>query len=81
VPWSWKSRAIPLLNFPYRQYGLYRASVPVQGCTLTYFFFICRSIRCHIPEDLHLLQHRFDNVTSPCLFHVPQLSLCSYSPS
>ena len=27
VPWSWKSRAIPL--FPYRPYGLYRASVPV----------------------------------------------------
>jgi hypothetical protein len=32
VPWSWKSRAIPLL--PYRPYGLYRASVPVQRCTL-----------------------------------------------
>jgi hypothetical protein len=28
VPWSWKSRAIPLL--PYEPYGLYRASVPVQ---------------------------------------------------
>jgi hypothetical protein len=32
VPWSWKSRAVPLL--PYGPYGLYRASVPVQGCTL-----------------------------------------------
>jgi len=32
VPWSRKSRAIPLL--PYRLYGLYRSSVPVQGCTL-----------------------------------------------
>ena len=32
VSWSWKSRAIPLL--PYGPYGLYRASVPVQGCTL-----------------------------------------------
>jgi hypothetical protein len=32
VPWSWKSRAIPLP--PYGMYGLYRASVPVQGCTL-----------------------------------------------
>jgi hypothetical protein len=32
VPWSWKSRAIPLL--PYGQYGLYKTSVPVQGCTL-----------------------------------------------
>jgi hypothetical protein len=35
VPWSWKSRAIPLL--PYRPYGLYRASVPVQGCTLAFY--------------------------------------------
>ena len=32
VPWSRKSRAIPLL--PHGPYGLYRASVPVQGCTL-----------------------------------------------
>jgi len=34
VPWSWKSRAIPLI--PYGPYGLYRASVPVQVCTLPY---------------------------------------------
>ena len=34
VPWSRKGRAIPLLP-PYEQYGLYRASVPVQGCTLS----------------------------------------------
>jgi len=33
VPWLWKSRAIPLLP-PYGPYGLCRASVPVQGCTL-----------------------------------------------
>ena len=32
--WSWECRAIPLLS--YRPYGLYRASVPVQGCTLPY---------------------------------------------
>ena len=32
VPWSWKSRAISLL--PYGTYGLYRASVPVQGWPL-----------------------------------------------
>ena len=32
VPWSWKGRAIPLLH--YRPYGIYRSSVPVQGCTL-----------------------------------------------
>jgi len=35
VPWSRKDRTI--LLFPYRPYGLYRASVPVQGCTLIYF--------------------------------------------
>jgi len=35
VPWSRKSRAIPCS--PYGSYGLYRASVPVQGCTLPYF--------------------------------------------
>jgi hypothetical protein len=34
VPWSWKSKAIPLL--PLWAVGLYRASVPVQGCTLPY---------------------------------------------
>jgi len=34
VPWSRKSRAIAL---PYGPYGLYRASVPVQGCTLPFF--------------------------------------------
>ena len=34
VPWSWKSRAIPLP--PYGLYGLYRASVFVQGCTLPF---------------------------------------------
>jgi hypothetical protein len=29
-------RAIPLL--PYGPYGLYRASVPIQGCTLLFFY-------------------------------------------
>jgi len=32
VPWSRKSRGIAL----YMPYGMYRASVPVQGCTLPY---------------------------------------------
>ena len=32
VPWSRKSRVIPL--FPYGPYGLYRGSVPEQGCIL-----------------------------------------------
>ena len=35
VLWSRKSRAIPLPP-PYEPYGLYRASVPVQGCTFPY---------------------------------------------
>jgi hypothetical protein len=34
VPWSRKSRAIPLPPSPREPYGLYKASVPVQGCTL-----------------------------------------------
>jgi len=34
VPWSLRGKAIPLL--PYGPYGLYKASVPVQGCTLTF---------------------------------------------
>jgi len=37
VPWSWKSRAIPVP--PYGPYGLYRASVPVQGWPLPFFYF------------------------------------------
>jgi hypothetical protein len=35
VLWSWKGRAM-YLYFCYGPYGLYRASVPVQGCTLPY---------------------------------------------
>ena len=35
VPWSSKSRAIPL--HPYGPYGLYRASVPVQGAIYLLF--------------------------------------------
>jgi len=35
VSWSIKSRATPLLL--YGPYGLYRASVSVQGCTLPFF--------------------------------------------
>ena len=37
VPWSWKGRAIPLP--PYGLYGLYRASVPLQGCNLPFLHF------------------------------------------
>ena len=46
VPWSRKSRAIPLLL--YGPYGLYRASVPVQGCTLPYLLHpICTCVSCY----------------------------------
>ena len=38
VPWSRKSRAIRL--HPYGPYDLYRASVPVQGCTLTFSMYM-----------------------------------------
>ena len=38
VPWSRMSRAIPLL--PYESYGLYRASVPVQGCAVPFLPYI-----------------------------------------
>ena len=60
VPWSRKSRAIPLLTLwavqpvqslsactvelylysSYGPYGLYRASVPLQGCTLPFYYFM-----------------------------------------
>jgi len=36
VPWSRKRRA---LYSPYGLYGLYRASVPVQWCTLSFTFY------------------------------------------
>ena len=38
VPWPRKSRAILLV--PYRLYGLYRVSVPVQWCTLPTLLFL-----------------------------------------
>ena len=38
VPWSRKIRAIPLL--PHGPYGLYRATVPVQGA-LYLFYLLC----------------------------------------
>jgi hypothetical protein len=58
VPWSRKSRAIPLL--PYGPYGLYRASVPVQRCTLPlrYIWIIISTCSCSgmewilLPQDI-----------------------------
>ena len=42
LPWSWNSRAIPLL--PLWAYGLYRASVPVQGCNLPFFLKVLTAV-------------------------------------
>jgi hypothetical protein len=47
VPWSRKGRAIPLL---YGSYGLYRDSVPVQGCTLP----IC--LHKNVPGSLNSME-------------------------
>ena len=41
VLWSRKSRAIPLPPPSYGPYGLYRASVPVEGCTFTLCVCVC----------------------------------------
>jgi hypothetical protein len=37
VPWSRKGRTVPLQPPPYGPYSLYKASVPVQGCTLPFY--------------------------------------------
>jgi len=52
VPWSRKSRGIPL----HGPYGLYRASVPVQGCTLYLVYFVSRKVQ-KIHDSSHL-SHR-----------------------
>ena len=51
VPRSRKSRAIPLP--PYGLHSLYRASVPVQGCTLPYLFTLWHPI-CRFLDPLGL---------------------------
>ena len=55
VPWSSKSKAIPLL--PLWAVGLYRASVPVQGCTsyiyiYTYIFYLFKSYLMTLPVNM-----------------------------
>ena len=44
LPWSRKSRSIPLL--PLWAYVLYRASLPVQGCTFTFTLCLKLTYRC-----------------------------------
>jgi len=50
MPWSWKSRAIPLI--PYGPYGLCRASVSVQGWPLPFF-----SVSTYISRLLSQVRH------------------------
>jgi len=51
LPWSRKSRAIPL--FPHGPYGLYRASVPVQGCILPFLQKVIQSIKM-VPSGIKI---------------------------
>jgi hypothetical protein len=71
------------LYTPYRPYGLYRASVPVQGCTLPYFYFAFH-YRFHYSPPLSpiLSQINFAHVITfyffkTCFF---EMSGKSYSP-
>jgi len=52
VPLSGKSRALYLYS-PYGSYGLYRASVPVQGCTLPYLYW-----NKSMKRSFSIVQHR-----------------------
>ena len=64
VPWSWVGRAIPLL--------LYRASVPVQGCTLPYLGYNLKSclpfsMNMSVYEwNYHLLSRNSGGLNSLC---------------
>ena len=46
-----KERVELYLYSPYRPYGLYRASVPVQGCTLPYFYQNCSAVRVRLSDE------------------------------
>ena len=51
VPWS-HERVELYLYSPYGPYGLYRASVPVQGCTLPYLS-ACTRVHFTLPQCLY----------------------------
>jgi len=70
VPWLWKGRAIPLP--PYGLYGLYRASVPVQGCTLPLPLPLHASIKMNF-LDFSFMQW--------CQFRLWSSGLCQYVAS
>jgi len=52
VPWSRKSRAH--LYISYGPYSLYRPSVPVQGCTLPFTFYIGVRLHVYLKEEHRL---------------------------
>jgi len=72
VPWSRKSRAIPLL--PYGPYGLYRASVPVQRCLLPLIYInhalttLDRQLRTVFPQLM--LTQRHCNILTISLMYI-----------
>ena len=53
VPWSQKGRAIPLLC--YGLYTVYRASVPVQGCTVPYC--VLQGVLSGSPQKLSVIMY------------------------
>jgi len=59
VPWSRKSRVIPLS--PYGPYGLYRVSVSVQGCTYcTYYYSLSITLMNKKFEHIHCtIKHKY----------------------
>ena len=59
VPWSRKSRAMPL--FPLWAAGLYRASVPVQGCSLPLPFIVI-TITVTVTTECHYCFAHFQSI-------------------
>jgi hypothetical protein len=51
VPWS--RRVVLYLYSPYGPYGLYRASVPVQGCTLPFYSTCFGQVHCPLSGVSH----------------------------
>jgi len=70
VPFSWKGRAIFLL--PYGPYGLYRASVPVEGCTFTQIHIYL----CTRPQSVKIWQAPFAlQIQSSTFGHCPSCNM------
>ena len=94
VPWSRKSRAIPLIPLwavrpvqslsactvqlylysPSGPYGMYRVSVPVQGCTLPYFC-LTVSIKPHLKWFIIISKANFSWSTTTSSYFTPWSSV------